>query len=517
MKRLKQLLLPFLTLVLASQVCEAKRPNILFIYTDDHTHRSVGCYPESHDWVSTPNIDQLAKSGTRFTHAYIGTWCMPSRATMLTGLHPYGCESMRMEGDYPGSAYDPEVLPFWPKVFRQNGYVTAQIGKWHTGVDTGANRDWDYQVVWNRPRYIENAGNYFYDQLLETNGGDPVMTSGYSTDNYTNLAVDFINGKHRDESKPWYLWLCYSGVHSPYTPAERHREEYPDIKVTPPADIFPPRAGKPKYVQDRDLWELGPDGEPRIKGGEGMERTTAGNKPIHGNSLTGWVRQYHQAVIALDEGVGKVMQALRVSGQLDNTLVVFTSDQGYAWGQHGFKTKLAPYDATIRSPLIVSMPGKVSAGAVCQHPIGGTDLPVTFFSFAGLDLPWKMHGHDITPLLKNAKDDWDHPVLTTLLGAKYGSETRDIPSEPGSPLHLRGIPWWISLAEGRYKYIRTLQNNEIEELYDLKRDPEELNNLAINPRFTKRLGDMRQKLVAELERTDAPLVDTLPPVRSQVK
>jgi arylsulfatase A-like enzyme len=104
-----------------------------------------------------------------------------------------------------------------------------------------------------------------------------------------------------------------------------------------------------------------------------------------------------------------------------------------------------------------------------------------------------------------------------LLGAKYGSETRDIPSEPGSPLHLRGIPWWISLAEGRYKYIRTLQNNEIEELYDLKRDPEELNNLAINPRFTKRLGNMRQKLVAELERTDAPLVDTLPPVRSQVK
>ena len=114
MKRLKQLLLPFLSLVLASQGCEAKRPNILFIYTDDHTHRSVGCYPESYDWVSTPNIDQLAKSGTRFTHAYIGTWCMPSRATMLTGLHPYGCESMRMEGDYPGSAYDPEVLLLGP-------------------------------------------------------------------------------------------------------------------------------------------------------------------------------------------------------------------------------------------------------------------------------------------------------------------------------------------------------------------------------------------------------------------
>ena len=124
------------------------RPNILFIYTDDQSHRTVSSYPDAFEWVRTPNIDQLARQGVKFEHAYIGSWCMPSRATMLTGLHQHGIESMRMEGQYPGSAYDPEQCPFWPAVFRANGYTTAQIGKWHTGVDVGYGRDWDPIRIW---------------------------------------------------------------------------------------------------------------------------------------------------------------------------------------------------------------------------------------------------------------------------------------------------------------------------------------------------------------------------------
>ncbi|MDA0284029.1 MAG: sulfatase-like hydrolase/transferase [Planctomycetota bacterium] len=131
---------------------KTKRPNILFIYTDDHSYRTVGCYPQSYPWVKTPTIDRLASQGVRFEYAYIGTWCMPSRATLLTGHHQFGVESMRMEGEYPGSAYDPAKCPFWPKTFRDHGYQTAHIGKWHTGVDTGFGRDWDFQIVWNRPR-----------------------------------------------------------------------------------------------------------------------------------------------------------------------------------------------------------------------------------------------------------------------------------------------------------------------------------------------------------------------------
>ena len=168
--------LPF-AVVLVSLVCAlpgagADRPNILFIYTDDQSHVTVSCYPEAYDWVRTPNIDALAADGIRFRFAYIGSWCMPSRATLLTGHHSYGVESMRMAGSYPGSEYNPEKCPFWPKVFRENGYQTAQIGKWHTGTDTGFGRDWDYQAVWNRPRHTGNAGSYYQEQLIEFNGGE---------------------------------------------------------------------------------------------------------------------------------------------------------------------------------------------------------------------------------------------------------------------------------------------------------------------------------------------------------
>ena len=120
---------------------------------------------------------------------------------------------MRMEGKYPGSKYDPAKCPFWPSVFRKNGYQTAHIGKWHTGIDAGFGRDWDFQMVWNRPAHPDNAPNYYDNQLISKNGGEPVMTKGYTTDNYTDWAIDYIDGKERDSEKPWYLWLCYGAVH----------------------------------------------------------------------------------------------------------------------------------------------------------------------------------------------------------------------------------------------------------------------------------------------------------------
>lgn len=502
------------TFLLCAFACEAatERPNILFIYTDDQSYRTVGCYPEAYDWVRTPNIDALARSGVRFTHAYIGTWCMPSRATLLTGHHPYGVESMRMKGEYPGSVYDPQQCPFWPRVFRRHGYVTAQIGKWHTGVDAGFGRDWDYQAVWNRPRYPSNAGHYYYDQLIEFNGGPPVKVPGYSTDNYTRWAEEFIRGKNRPGGKPWYLWLCYGAVHGPFTPAERHRDAYPDVTIPVPRDIYPPRPGKPAYMQLVDYWQKGPDGHPVMRGG-GFQALTVDTRGIHGNRLVDWVRQYHQGVLAIDEGVGRLMAALRETGQMDNTLIVFTSDQGFAWGQHGFRTKLAPYDANIRSPLIISMQGRVSAGGVCPHPVSGADLVPTFFAFAGIPLPWKMHGHDLTPLLRRPTAEWPYPALTALTGRRFGSDTDHIPRDPRER-DINGIPWWVSLAQGHFKYIRTLVPNEIEELYDLRSDPDELHNLAGRPEFRERLRRMREQTIAELKRTGAGFADALPPVRT---
>ncbi|MBA61461.1 MAG: sulfatase [Planctomycetaceae bacterium] len=486
-----------------------ERPNILFIFTDDQSHRTVSCYDQAYDWVNTPNIDQLASTGVRFDQAYIGTWCMPSRATQLTGYHQFGVESMRMKGEYPGSTYDPRKTPFWPSIFRRHGYITAQIGKWHTGVDNGYGRDWDYQIVWNRPAHPDNAGNYFDDQIVEINGVS-TRVQGYTTDWYTERADQFIRGDQRDDQQPWYLWLCFGAVHGPFTPAKRHFDAYPNAEVPVPKDIFTGanRADKPKYVQIRDRWVLDKNGIPELK--SGVQQRTVKNAPIHGNSLQNWVRQYQQGVLAIDDAVGKLVATLKETGQYENTLIVFASDQGIAWGQKGFQQKIAPYDANIRGPLIISYPEKIREGGVVKAPVGGVDLPPTFFHYAGLPLPWKMHGHNLAPILKNPEKKWRHPTLTVMTGQNYGSATDIVPTDESVLLATAKVPWWLSLADGDFKYIRTLVENEVEELYDLKSDPDELVNLALKPEYLPQLRSMRAATIAELKRTDAGMVENLP-------
>ncbi len=484
-----------------SQAAKNERPNVLFIYTDDHSYRTVSCYPEAYDWARTPTIDRLAKEGVRFESAYIGTWCMPSRATLLTGHYQFGVESMRMVGDYPGSDYDPKQCPFWPSVFREHGYYAAQIGKWHTGVDTGFGRDWDFQIVWNRPKHTKNHQNYYYDQPITYHGGETKVLKRYSTDQYTEWAVDFLKGNEvhgvaRDKDKPWYLWLCYGAVHSPFTPADRHLKDYPDLQVSAPADIFPPRPGKPDWAQKINTWKKSPNGTPMLRG----------------RTFSSWVRQYHQGVLAIDEGISRLLKTLEETGQRENTLIIFTSDQGFAWGQHGFRHKVAAYDSNIRSPMIISMPGRIPEGAVCPSPVGGVDIVPTIFSFAGIELPWAMHGHDLSPLLENPKADWPHLALMPATGRKYGSDTDVIPK--GKDAFHGEIPWYVMLRDGRYKYVRALVENEREELYDLSKDPDELDNLAVKPKYQKQLARLRGATIKELRKHNAGFVDRMPPVRN---
>lgn len=491
-----------------------ERPNILLIYTDDQPYKTVGCYPEAPDWVKTPHIDALAKRGIRFERAYLGSWCMPSRASMLTGRYAHAVESMRMEGEYPGSAYDPQKCPFWPAVFRKEGYHTAQIGKWHTGVDTGFGRDWDYQIVWNRPAHPENAGAYYKEQILSFNGKERVV-EGYSTDNYTNWAVDYIQGEHRDRDKPWYLWLCYGAIHGPTTPAQRHAGAYAGKRASVPADILGPRADKPAYLDATQAWEAGPGGQPAMK--KRAPRKGNFDKDEPGLDYHKWVQQVNECALAIDEGVGKVMAALKESGQLENTLVVYTADQGYALGEHGFSQKQAPYDATLASPLIISRPGTLPEGKVCRHPVNSPDLVATFCKVAQVEVPWKLHGRDLTPLLRDPQTTaWNSSMLMTHTGRHYGDDTRVIPTgkeltDPG------GVPWWVLLRDGRFKYVRTLVAGEIEELYDLDSDPEELRNLASRAEHGVLLKTLRDKAIAELRRADAPFVDALPATKAMAK
>jgi arylsulfatase A-like enzyme len=498
-------LLPLFATIAAA--AEASRPNILLIYTDDQSYKTLSCYPEAPRWVKTPQIDRLASSGIRFPRAYMGSWCMPSRASILTGRLPYAIESMRMTGTYPASSYDPAQCPFWPAEARRQGYHTAHIGKWHTGIDAGWGRDWDYQIVWNRPLHPENAGAYYKAQILAINGAEKKV-NGYSTDNYTDWAVEYIRGEHRDRAKPWFLWLCYGAVHGPTTPAQRHQGKYAGNTSPQPADIFGPRPEKPAYLNVTQAWAPNGSGGAMMKKKEKRKNNFDKDEP--GLDFQKWIQQVNECAMALDEGVGRVMTALGESGQLENTLVVFTADQGFGLGEHGLSQKQVPYDGGFASPLIISQPGTLPQGRVCQQPVNSPDLVAMFCRAGKIEVPWKMHGRDISPLLRDPEGAaWDQPMVMCHTGESYGSDTRALSPEGKNP-GSGNVPWWVMLRDRNFKYIRTLVAGEPEELYDLDRDPEELVNLAARPEHSSEMELLRGRLVAELRRTDCPFVDVMP-------
>lgn len=486
----------FVTPVTGAQSGDARKPNILFILADDHSPRTLSSYEQASPMARTPNIDQLATSGVRFRAAYMGSWCMPSRATLLTGLHPHAIQSMRMDGANPRSSYDPEQCRFWPATFRQHGYQTAQIGKWHTGTDAGWGRDWDFQRVWNRPDNPANAGRYYGPQVIDFNG-ERRTVDGYSTDNYTRWAVDYIRGDGREADKPWYLWLCYGAIHGPTIPADRHQGALKGRTANPPPDIFGPHPGKPSYLEGIQAWQRGPDGGAISKGGQ---------------TYSAWLQQVNECMMAVDEGVGRLLEALRDSGQLENTLVIYSSDQGYANGEHGLKQKVAPYEATYSSPFIVSMPGTVPAGKFCPHTVNGPDVVVTFFAQAGVPRPWKMHGRDLTPLLHDPENaPWPRPTLFTHTGQDYGANVTAAIVERKSSQHS-GVPYYAALRQGDMKYVRYYTVDEPEELYDLQADPDELRNLAGDPRYRAALTKFRASWLEELTMADAEFIDQISPL-----
>ncbi len=489
--------LAFAGLIRSAAAAETKpparpgRPNILFIYTDDQSWRTLSCYG-GRPWVRTPNIDRLAAEGTRFDYAYAASWCAPSRAIAMTGLLPHAIRGFKMTGILNAS-YDPAVCRFWPEELRKAGYRTTLIGKWHLGPDTGHGRAWDHSVVWNQ---ADIRGDWYNDQPLSVDGAPTKTVPGYSTDVYTRLAVEEIERKH---DKPWFMWLCYNAPHLPLTVHPRHKDRYKDAPVPIPPDVFGPRPGKPKYMREFTMWkhnEDDPDGPPMY------------NKKT---SLPDFVRGYNRLVCAIDEGVGHLLDALEKTGQLDNTMIVYTSDQGFAIGERGFAWKVGPYEACMRMPLLVRMPGPFAKGDVCRHPVALVDLPPTFFALAGLPLPWEMHGHDLSPLLKNPRSQWDHPVLLEHFRWAFGQETdRALTNDEATG----GVPWWLTIWKGQHKYVRTLVPDEIEEIYDFQNDPEEQNNLVGKAVGHPLLLQYREMLTKELQRTKAGLINNLPTPRA---
>ena len=480
-----------LALVFSSFSVFADKPNILYIFTDDQSIRSVSCYEEAHPWVQTPNIDKLATSGVRFETCYTAAWCQPSRASMLTGKLQHNIDKLKLVDPYPNTVYDPETTPFWPANFREKGYSTACIGKWHLGEDVGHGRDWDYSVIWDRMGPRSNSYAYYHKTLVRTNGGKREPLGGYSTDRYTDLAVDYI-AKQKDESKPWFLWLCYGGVHGPFTPAERHKDLYSDAPPAEvPADIFGPREGLPEFMVNFTMWEKNKNGRPK-----GFDKA---------------VKKYHRAVRSIDDGVGRLMKTLEETSQLENTLVVFTSDQGMAKGQHGSKIKWLPYNATIAAPLIFYYPKKIPAGKVSKEAVNGVDITTTLHSFAGIDLPWKMDGRDLKPIIENPDKSLSQPMLLSSTAMLYGKAAiAALNNKEYEEFKRRKVYSWIMFREGKYKYIRYLKDNCLEEVYNLENDPKEQINLASKREQMELVSELRKKAIEAYAENNPEFANALP-------
>ena len=483
-------------IVLTISACASKsateqnesRPNILYIFTDDQTIRTLGSYPQSHQWVETPNIDRLAAEGVRFQNAYTGAKCVPSRGNALTG---------QLQSNY---SRDTE---YWPVEFRKQGYFTGMIGKWHWNVPR-QKETWDWSAVWEH-HLPENHTNYYWDQSLRINGDTMLELKQYSSDAYTDLTIDFIEKRAKDKDQPWYFWLCYGGIHGPYTPADRHMQDYteaPEIEI--PEDVFGPRPDKPEYMVDLTMFKKDKDGNPTYKN----------------RSLDSWVKQYNQALRSIDEGLGRIMKALEETGQRENTVVVFTSDNGYAWGQHGFRLKVAPYDANLLTPLIVSQPKHFPQNEVCVHPVNGVDIIKTIHSLSGVNPDNNLDGRDFSELLINpTQEKWSAPPMIQIYtGGLYGEEVivRELKAaiETGDwnkfDVHKTGIRAWMMMRKENYKYVRYIYKDYIEELYDLETDPEELVNLAVRADYHKLLEEYRLECEQLFKKKGAAFIGLLP-------
>jgi arylsulfatase A-like enzyme len=472
-----------------ASAANTSRPNILYVFTDDQSYRTLSCYPDCYPFADTPNIDRLASTGVLFTQTFTGAKCVPSRAMMLTGRMQFNV------GD--------KCDRYWVEEFRTQGYTTAMIGKWHWGKGVEMHKHgtaWDWSVVWDHGQPNEHT-TYYWDQSVHVNGGPAEKLEGYSTDRYTDFAVNFIH-EQVDSEKPWYLWLCYAAVHGPYTPADRHVGSLENATATPiPADVFGPRPGKPTHMNVFTKWK------------------NVNGQPFYDDrSLDSWVKQYSEAVRAIDEGVGRLYDALRSTGQLENTVIVFTSDQGFAWGEHGLRDKRYPYDAALRSPLIVANPARFAQAAVCDHPINGPDIVRTLHTIAAVEPAIALDGRDFTSLLTDPATgtEWtDEPMLQSYTCSRYSSEAIERAINEGNwkQLTFDNSPAWLMLHDGRFKYTRYLAEDCVEELYDLATDPAELINLAVDSACHETLAAYRHQATTAFRRKGATFVDKVPPPR----
>jgi arylsulfatase A-like enzyme len=471
----------------------AKRPNIVLIFSDDHGYQAVSAYREARRLIQTPNIDRLAREGMRFDRCLVtNSICGPSRATVLTGKYSH------LNGFYnnSNSRFDSSQTTF-PKLLQAAGYQTALIGKWHLVSDPTGFDHW---------QILPGQGVYYDPPMIRN--GEKIQEHGYVTDVITDRTLDWLKG--RDRERPFLLMMQHKAPHRDWQPAIRDLKFDADRHYPEPLTLFDDYAGRgvaehdqdmtiDKTMNDRDLKLVPPpkalDEQQRLAWQAYYDPRNASfrQQAPKGRDLVHWkyeryMHDYLACVKAVDDSVGRLLRYLDDEGLVDNTIVIYTSDQGFFMGEHGWFDKRWIFEESLRTPLLVRWPGAAAAGSSSSDIVSNLDLAETFLDAAGLPVPGEMQGRSLVPVLQGKTPaDWRKSFYYHYY-------------EYPQPHHVR--PHY-GVVTNRYKLIHFYDTDaDYWELFDLQNDPHEMKSVYDSPDYTeaqKKLADSLARLQTKLK------------------
>ena len=438
MKHLPNLILPVLAALAGcaeaprTPTQQANRPNIIFVLIDDQRYDFLSSL--GHPWIKTPHIDELAENSLYFDHAYVTTsLCSPSRASILTGQYAHTHQVIDNDTSIPAGT------PTFPQELQDGGYRTAFVGKWHMG---GANDmprpGFDYWAS------FKGQGAYA-DPEMNING-ERVQQTGYTPDILTDLSVAYVEGE-QDVDEPYFLYLSHKSIHEPFTPAPRHEGEYADLEVPRP-DAEEDFTGKPQWLKkQRQSWH-------------GADRDFSfGHASLV--DYQAFFRLYSECMLAVDDSVGRITETLRRLGQLDDTVIIYYSDNGYMIGEHGLIDKRVMYEESIRVPAFVHWPAKIQQHAVSSEFVLNIDIGPTILDLAGLSAPSTMHGRSFLPFITGDSVNWREDFIYEYFIDPQAVQT----------------PTIFGLRNKGFSYMTYHGVWDAYELYDMEQDPKQHRNL----------------------------------------
>lgn len=446
---------------------------MIFILVDDLRYDGMGFLQPD---VKTPNIDALAAKGVYFPNAVVTTsLCSPSRATILTG------ETTRNHGVVDNNDSSEDGLIYFPSYLQKAGYQTAFFGKWHMGQNSDAPRPgFDHWVS------FRGQGSYYPTDFIPPEllakgvrnilnvDGEHVPQAGYITDELTDYVLDWLrNG--RDQSKPFFLYLSHKAVHSEAIPPDRYKNQYANTEFKLPESV----ANTPENYQGKPMWVYN-----QRNSWHGIDFFYASDR-----KMTDYLKEYYGALSAVDDSLGKIVAYLRKNGLEDRTMIVFYSDNGFLIGDHGLIDKRNAYQGSVLVPMVVSAPGHMPENVTNSTRVRNLDLAPTFLDVAGVKPPKQFEGKSFWPVAtgKLSREQWGEPDFVY---EYYWEWTFPM------------TPTTFAIERGPYKYIQYHGIWDIEELYDLDEDPDEMHNLIGDPECLGKVIELRKSLYQELTNSD---------------